>query len=148
MASKNVITLVILLVLGVVVFGVLIEQAAYQTTATSIINDSITFTANDTYYPFERVPVASITSVVNDTLGSCTYGTGQYTFQAMTGIKVYANDTDDPTGGVERCPNMTTGNALYVTYALDKPDGVGGIIVPLLVGIVAIVVLLLILGKA
>ena len=144
MASSNVITMVILLVLGIIVFGVLIEEAGFQTTATSIANDSITFTTNDTYYPFERVPVASITSVANDTGGTCTYETTQYDFQAMTGIKVYTNGT----GGIDACPNITAGDTLIVTYALDKPDGVGGIIVPLLVGIVAVVVLLLILGKA
>lgn len=143
MATTSFIKTIIFLVFALIMFGVLIENAAWQTEGNTVVNESITFTANNTYYQPARTPIDSITYVRNGTAGLCTYETGQYTYDALQGIKVYTNGT----GGTAACPNITAGDVLVITYEIVKPEGFGAIIVGLLVGIMAIVVVLMFLGK-
>jgi len=143
MATKTLIVSIILLIVGLIIFGSLLEPAGWAIHGNTVSNNSITFTNNNTYYGTARSPILAITGLYNDSDHNGTYATALYDFDPIMGIRIYVNDSADPTGDPDRHPNMTSGNTYYATYTIVKPSGFASVIMVLFIGVLALVVILI-----
>lgn len=77
-------------------------------TISNIVNESVNFAANDTYYQTSNMPLVGVLAVYCDAAHTVKYPTSAYAWDHDSGIKIYVNGTGS-------CPNVTTG-IHYVDY--------------------------------
>lgn len=143
--DKTKITFFVLICLGLIMFGMLVDSAAYylDVSKNTITNESINFAANNTCYSTARGPLTDVTACYDDAAHTNTYNStegkpGSYDECEDRGIKILTNGT---TG----YDNMTTGTH-YCDYTFHKPTGLGGTITGFMVAIFALAVILIWLG--
>lgn len=134
------IVFIVMIAIGVIIFGSLIDYAAYYTDSAknSISNESVTFAANNTCVALKNGPVSTISACYDDAAHTNTFGSDRSAVCDATRIKVYTN-------GTTAWPNMTTGT-IYCDYTKYKPTGLGATIVGLMVAVLALAVILIWLG--
>jgi len=133
MASSKFIVTIIMLVIGLILFGSLIGEVGWQIHGTGITNATINFAVNDTFYAPPRTPIATVTSVQNATYDCPSAG---YTFDGIQGIKL-----------LNKYESNCSVGYYNATYTFVKPTGFGGVIVGLMIGILALVIILIYLKK-
>lgn len=138
MTSKAIITGIILMIVGLIIFGALVEQAGWSIHGSTVTNESINFAVNNTWYQPSRSPINTLTRIGNNTITA--NATTDYTFDAILGIKIYTNSTKS---GSE---NLTAGD-YDVSYTIVKPSGFASVIMGLFIGVVALVLILMYLKK-
>ena len=138
--NATTITFIVLICIGVIIFGALVDYAAYYTdpTKATLENESITFAANNTCVALKNGPISSIDACYDDDVHTNTFGSDRYAICDASRIKVYTN-------GTTAWPNMTTGT-FYCDYTKYKPTGLGATIVGFMVAIFALAVILIWLG--